>query len=73
LVGGENEESKERGIIRLFKYDDNFNEITKENYIKNDFKKPVSCIIQARKNGNILISCNDGKVYVLERKEIKGV
>ena len=73
LVGGENEESKERGIIRLFKYDENSNEITKENYIKNDFKEPVSCIIQARKNGNILISCKDGNFYVFERTEIKGI
>ena len=73
MVGGENEESQKRGIIKLFKYDENNHEITKENYVKNDFKEPVSCIIQDKKNGNILVSCKDENIYIYDRAEIKDI
>ena len=73
MVGGENEESEKRGIIKLFKYDENNHEITKENYVKNDLKEPVSCIIQDKKNGNILVSCKDENIYIYDRAEIKDI
>ena len=75
LVGGGNEKDKstKKGIIKLLKYDESSNKIKNGNEIKNDFNESISCIIQTRRNGNILISCKDENFYVCDRKCIKDI
>ena len=34
------------------------------------FKGPISCIIQSKKDGNLLITCWDGNVYLVNKSEI---
>ena len=68
LVGGiKKDESKERGIIKLLKYNDNTGKIKNGNEITNDFNKPISCIYHYRRNQSILISCKNENYYVCER------
>ena len=75
LVGGgyKKDKSEERGIIKLLKYDESSNKIKNGNEIKNDFNEPISCIIQSRRNGNILISCKDENFYVCESSCINDI
>ena len=74
LAGGYDNDRK-RGMIKLFKlkYNEN-NEATNIEYIQEikpekrkefkGFKKPISCMIQTRRDGKILISSWDGNVYL---------
>ena len=78
LVGGYNNDRKE-GLIKIYKinYNDNFDNLDIE-FIKDfkidqkgknifeGFKKPISCMIQSKKTKNIIITCLDGKVYLLD-------
>ena len=50
--------------IYIYKEEKNYN--NKEEKIEKflGFKGPITCIIQAKKNGNILVSCWDGNVYL---------
>ena len=76
LVGGF-EKRKNQGIIKLYKLISSENKIEikyiedvvinpkKNNHFKS-FNGPILCIIQSNQNGNILISCWDGNVYLLD-------
>ena len=86
LVGGF-EKVKNKGIIKLFKIiyrNENFNNRIEfiqnieiiDNYESNKFifkifKKPISCITQSSSNKNLLITCWDGNVYLLETLNIE--
>ena len=73
MAGGYNKK-KGMGMIKLFKINKNENiekttiefvqdiEIEKDNKF-NGFKGPVSCIVQSKKNGKVLVSCLDGKIH----------
>ena len=74
LVGGFDLDKRE-GKIKLFKiiYGDNAWE-TKIEFIQDiefqeddnlDFDGPISCIIQSKISGNIVVTCYNGKVYLL--------
>ena len=81
LAGGFNKK-KGKGVIKLYKivYNDNFLE-TKIEYIqdiepelKDDFKgfnKPISCIIQSKKTGNLYISCWNGNIYSFNQPDME--
>ena len=81
LAGGFNKK-KGKGVIKLYKiiYKDNFLD-SKIEYIqdiepemKDNFKgfnKPISCIIQSRKTGNLLISCWDGNIYSFTQPDME--
>ena len=74
LVGGYDIDRK-RGMIKLFKlkYNEN-NEVKTIEYIQEirpekgkgfeGFKKPISCMIQSKRDGKILITSWDGNVYL---------
>jgi hypothetical protein len=75
LVGGYDQE-KSRGIIKLFKLIKNDNELESTiEYIQDidiektkkfeGFKEPINCIIQNKRNGDILVTSWDGGVYLL--------
>ena len=77
LVGGF-EKKRKQGKIKLYKiiygkesllieyiqdieiFDNNFK----------GFKGPISCITQSKKDGNLLITCWDGKVYLIDYPDI---
>ena len=40
-------------------------------FIFKKFKKPISCITQSSSNNNLLITCWDGNVYLLETLNIE--
>ena len=78
LVGGFNSDSK-KGAIRLYKINYNKQEFknTEIEYIKDieinsnvgenkfdEFKGKITCIIQTRYSGNILVTCSDGNVFL---------
>ena len=80
LVGGF-DSNKLKGLIKLYKI--NYNEenfdLTNIEYIqdieikyknKSGFKGPITCIIQSSNNGNILITCFDGNVYLFSPPKI---
>ena len=81
LAGGFNRE-KGKGVIKLYKiiYSDNFLE-TKIEYIQDimpemkekfkGFNKTISCIIQSRKTGNLLVSCWDGNIYSFTQPDME--
>ena len=84
LVGGFNPKIKQ-GLIKLYKVNynkENF-ENTEIEYIKDieiksnkrgnkfdGFEGNITCIIQSKYNGNILITCSDGKVYSFKNPNI---
>ena len=80
LVGGY-DQMKGKGLIKLFKlnYKENIEDTTIE-YIQDidieqgknfsGFKQPISCILQSKKNGKILVSCWDGNVHLFSRPNI---
>jgi len=76
LVGGF-EKKRKKGIIRLYKII-NYKKISID-YIQDlkifdkdfeGFKGPISCITQSKKDGNLLITCWDGKVYLIYNTDI---
>ena len=87
LVGGF-DFIKHNGLIKLFKivYNDNFEEskiefiqdikikksIKKGEDYFDEFKGPITCMIQSTYTGNIIISCFDGKVYLFSTPNING-
>ena len=72
LVGGY-DLCKSKGIIKLYKLIYNYeNDSITIKYIEdpivkdiNDIRGPISCIIQSKQNGNILITSWDGNIYSL--------
>ena len=72
LVGGFNKRKK-KGIIKLYKviFDNkNFNnkiEYIEDIFIDNNFKGPISCIVQAN-SGNFIITCWDECPFSLVKK-----
>ena len=78
LVGGF-EQNKSKGIIKLYKFIKDKNNIKIE-YIQdiildknNNFKLfngPISSIIQSKNTGEILITCWDGNVYLFSRPDL---
>ena len=78
LVGGYDKDRNE-GLIKIYKinYNDNYDKLDIE-YIRDfkidqkgknnfkGFKKPISCMIQSKKTKNIIITCLDGNVYLLD-------
>ena len=78
FVGGY-EKKKGKGIIKLYKLikDQNIEfiqdiEIEKKKTFKG-FKGPISCIIQSKKNEQILVSCWDGNVYLFSRPNLEAL
>ena len=80
LVGGFNKDKK-KGIIKLYKiiYNENIKNTTieyiqdiepKKNQKFKGFQYPISCIAQSQYNGNILISCWDGNIYLFTPPDI---
>ena len=82
LVGGFNKD-KNQGLIKLYKlvYTDEFNDIKSEyihdinimNSLNKNFKGfngPISSIIQSNIDGNILITCWDGNVYLFSGENL---
>jgi len=85
LVGGFNKERKE-GMIKLYKIiyqidDKNLSKLLEFSieYIQDykiihkdfeGFKGPISCITQSKKDGDLLITCWDGKIYLVYNSEI---
>ena len=77
LVGGFNLDNK-KGAIKLYKINYNKQEFknTEIEYIKDieisnrgenkfdEFKGKITCIIQSRYSGNILLTCSDGNVFL---------
>ena len=80
LVGG-HDLNKRKGVIKLYRvnYGKYFDQ-TKIEYIQDiiiddnkfkGFRGAISCITQSSKNGDILISCWDGNVYLFGNLNIK--
>jgi len=81
LVGGF-DKNKGRGIIKLYKIIENKTfleskieyiqdiEIEKKENFKG-FKGPITSIIQTERNGDLLVTCWDGNVYLLEKPNIE--
>ena len=76
LVGGF-DKNRKKGIINLYKII--FDEKISIEYIQDiklfdkefkGFKGPISCIIQSKKDGNLLITCWDGNVYLVNKPDI---
>jgi hypothetical protein len=77
LVGGF-EKRRKQGMIKLYKiiYDGNNEKVSSIEYIQDfksydnyfkGFKGPISCITQSKKDGNLLITCWDGNVYLVDK------
>ena len=83
LAGGF-DQNKSKGMIRLYKLvrNQNFKKTTIE-YIKdieieksknfNGFKKPITCMIQSKKDGNLLVTSWDGNVYLFSCPKIETI
>ena len=81
LVGGY-DSNRNRGMIKLYKlkYNEN-NEVINIEYIQEikpekrrefeGFKKPISCMIQSKKDGKILITSWDGNVYLFSNPKFE--
>ena len=77
LVGGF-EIDKREGMIklyRLFKNEDNYileylQDIEIDNNDFEIFEGTINCIIQYKKNGKIIVSCCDGKIYCFSKPNI---
>ena len=83
LVGGY-DQMKGRGLIKLFKLNQKENiedttiEFIQDIDIENTknfkgFKQPISCIIQSKNNGQILVSCWDGNVHLFSCPNIDNI
>jgi hypothetical protein len=81
LVGGF-EKRRKQGMIKLYKiiYDEKNKKVPSIEYIEDfnsfdnkfkGFNGPISCITQSKKDGNLLITCWDGKVYLIDKPYIK--
>jgi len=80
LVGGYDNDRK-RGMIKLFKLKYNESNETSIEYIQEikpekrgkfeGFKKPISCMIQSKKDGKILITSWDGNVYLFSNPKFE--
>ena len=82
LVGGF-EQNKKRGLIKLYKinYNNTNFDLTNIEYIQDieikkgnkfkGFKGPITCITQSKyDDGQLLITCFDGNVYLFSRPKI---
>ena len=79
LAGGFDKDRKS-GIIKLYKIKINKYEETKIEFIRNivigkrkDFKRfkgPISCITQSSINGDILVTCWDGNIYLFKLENL---
>ena len=79
LVGGFNEEKGE-GVIKLYKIKNNESNIEKLEFLQdiqfeindnfNGFENSINCITQSNITGNIIITCWDGKTYLLNPPNI---
>jgi len=76
LVGGFEKKTKQ-GLIKLYKI--KYEEKLSIEYIQDiklfdkyfkGFKGPISCITQSKKDGNLLITCWDGNVYLVNKPDI---
>ena len=76
LVGGF-EKRRKQGMIKLYKII--YGEKCLIKYIQDikifginskGFNGPISCITQSKKDGNLLITCWDGNVYLIDQPEI---
>ena len=80
LVGGYDNDRK-RGMIKLYKLKYNENNETSIEYIQEikpekrrefeGFKKPISCMIQSKKDGKIIITSWDGNVYLFSNPKFE--
>ena len=80
LVGGYDNDRK-RGMIKLYKLKYNENNETSIEYIQEikpekrgkfeGFKKPISCMIQSKKDGKILLTSWDGNVYLFSNPKFE--
>ena len=81
LVGGF-EKRRRQGMIKLYKiiYDGKNEKVSSIEYIQDfksfdkyfkGFKGPISCITQSKKDGNLLITCWDGNVYLVDGPNIQ--
>ena len=80
LVGGYDNDRK-RGMIKLYKLKYNESNETSIDYIQEikpekrgkfeGFKKPISCMIQSKKDGKILITSWDGNVYLFSNPKFE--
>ena len=81
LVGGY-EKRRKQGMIKLYKiiYDEKNEKVSLIEYIQDfnsfgnyfeGFKGPISCITQSKKYGNLLITCWDGNIYLVDRPNIQ--
>jgi hypothetical protein len=81
LVGGF-EKRRKQGMIKLYKiiYDEKNKKVPSIEYIEDiksfdnkfkGFNGPISCITQSKKDGNLLITCWDGNVYLIDKPYIK--
>lgn len=80
LVGGYDNDRK-RGMIKLYKLKYNESNETSIEYIQEikpekrgkfeGFKKPISCMIQSKKDGKILITSWDGNVYLFSNPKFE--
>ena len=81
LVGGFDKD-KNQGIIKLYKiiFSEDLSKpkiefiqdiIIKKNKNFKGFKRPISCMIQSRLTGNILISCLDGIIFLFTAPNIE--
>jgi len=75
LVGGEikKDKSEERGIIKLLEYNKNTKKILNGKEINFYFKNPISCIIQSKRNENILIYCKDENLCFCDKDILKDI
>ena len=75
FIGGYDLEN-DKGVIKLYKIIFNSNktriEFIQDIIFSNEdrFKGPVTCITQSRKDGNFLITCSDGFVYLCSPSNI---
>ena len=76
LVGGF-EKKRKQGMIKLYKII--YGEKLSIEYIQDikffdkdfkGFKGPISCITQSKQDGNLLITCWDGNVYLVNKPNI---
>ena len=69
-------------MIKLYKiiYDEKNKKVPSIEYIEDiksfdnkfkGFNGPISCITQSKKDGNLLITCWDGNVYLIDKPYIK--
>jgi hypothetical protein len=72
LVGGNDSNNNNVGIIKLYRiiYKDNKAQITELQDLKLPDLKGIDSIIQSGNNGNILVTCKDGKIHLFTAPNI---